>query len=105
MTTRHELPQRRRAETFELAYGGLAKAHTITVGFYPDGHVGEVFINGGKSGEQVEGIAHDGAVLLSMALQHGVDLATIKHAMTRDEQGQSSSIIGAVVDVLENDHG
>lgn len=102
-TTRRALPQRRNCETFDVDYGGLNKHHTVTVGFYDDGTPGEVFIDGGKSGEQVQAIAHDGAVLLSMALQHGVSLDTIRHAITRDGQGQPSSIVGVVVDRLAKD--
>jgi hypothetical protein len=45
--TRRILPQRRYSETFEIAFGGLNRAHTITVGFYVEGSVGEVFVNGG----------------------------------------------------------
>src|SRR5260370_14668808 len=97
---RRILPQRRSCETFEIDYGGLAKSHTITLGFYEDGALGEVFINGGKSGELVEAIARDGAVMLSMALQYGAELDNIKSAITRDEQGAPSSIVGAVVDRL-----
>jgi hypothetical protein len=100
MTERRELPMRRRCETFEIDFGGLSRAHTVTVGYYEDGRPGEVFINGGRSGEQVEAIARDGAVLLSMALQHGVALDTIRHAITRDGQGAAQSIVGAVVDRL-----
>jgi hypothetical protein len=100
MTVRRELPMRRRCETFEISFGGLTKSHTVSVGYYDDGSPGEVFITGGKSGEQVEAIARDGAVLLSMALQHGVSLQTIAHAVTRDGQGAPSSIVGAVVDRL-----
>jgi len=97
---RRILPQRRAAETFDLAFGGLNRSHTITLGFYEDGALGEIFINGGKSGEVVEAIARDGAVILSLALQYGADLANIRAAITRDEQGAPSSIIGAVLDRL-----
>jgi hypothetical protein len=97
---RRTLPQRRSCETFEVEFGGLRHAHTVTIGFYDSGAIGEVFINGGKSGEQVEAIAHDGAVLLSLALQYGADLANIQSAIKRDGQGQPTSIIGAVVDRL-----
>jgi len=97
MNERHALPARRRCETFELDYGGLKKSHVITVGFYDEGNIGEVFINGGKSGEVVEAIARDGAVLLSLAFQHGATLDTIKHAITRDGQDAPQSIIGVVV--------
>lgn len=99
---RRPLPMRRHSETFVLPFGGLAKGHTVTVGFYADGEPGEVFIDGGKSGEQVSAIARDGAILLSMCLQHGVDLQTIAHAVTRDGQGAPSSIVGAVVDRLRS---
>lgn len=99
--TRVTLPQRRHAETFEIAFGGLNKSYSVTVGYYAD-HctVGEIFINGGKSGEAVEAIARDGAVLLSLALQHGVPIETISHAITRDGHGEPSTIVGAVIDRL-----
>lgn len=100
MTHRRLLPMRRYSETFDLEFGGLSKCHTVTVGFYNDRLPGEVFIDAGKSGEQVAAIARDAAVLLSMALQHGVALETIKHAVTRDSQEVPSSIVGAVVDRL-----
>jgi hypothetical protein len=92
------LPQRRQAETFDLDFGGLAKAHTITIGFYEDGSIGEVFINGGKSGEIVEAMARDAAVILSMALQFGANLEDVQKAITRDGQDDAQSIIGVVVD-------
>lgn len=99
--TRTALPQRRYSETFEIDFGGLLKSYSVTVGFYADPRkVGEVFISGGKSGEAVEAIARDGAVLLSLALQHGAPLDTIAHAVTRDGQGAPSTIVGAVVDRL-----
>jgi hypothetical protein len=117
MTHRRILPQRRSCETFDLAFGGLSRCHTITIGYYDDGSLGEVFINGGKSGELVDAIAHDSAVLLSMALQHGVPLETIRSAIKRNEQGEPSTIVGCVIDRLtemqpaqlrhntEEDHG
>jgi hypothetical protein len=100
MRERRVLRQRRACVTFNLAFGGLNRDHTITVGFFDDGTIGEVFINGGKSGEAVEAIARDGAVLLSLALQYGADLQNIKSAITRDGQGNPQSIIGVVVDRL-----
>jgi hypothetical protein len=92
MSERRILPQRRSCETFEIDFGGLARSHTITLG--------EVFINGGKSGELVEAIARDGAVVLSLALQYGAELDNIRSAITRDAQGAPTSIIGAVLDQL-----
>jgi hypothetical protein len=101
--TRRTLPQRRACETFEVSFGGLAKSHTITLGFYEDGALGEVFINAGKSGELVEAIARDGAVILSLALQYGADIENIRSAVTRDALGEPTSIMGAVIDQLSGD--
>jgi hypothetical protein len=100
LTERRALPMRRRCETMQIDFGGLMKSHVITIGYYDDGSIGEVFINSGRSGEPVEAIARDGAVVLSVALQYGASLDTIRHAVTRDDQGQPTSIVGAVVDHL-----
>lgn len=100
MTERRTLPNRRAAETFDLTFGGVDRRYAVSVGYYEDGSLGEVFISGGKSGEQVEAIARDGAVVLSLALQYGASLQSIASAITCDEQGNPSSIVGAVVDRL-----
>lgn len=100
MGERRILPQRRRAETFEIGWGGFDKRFAVTLGFYDDGALGEVFITGGKSGEAVEAIARDAAVVLSLALQYGADIENVASAITRDSTEAPSSILGAVVDEL-----
>lgn len=100
---REVLPNRRYGETFELTHGGQNAVFQITTGRYPaaqNHRVGEVFICGSKSGTAFEAVARDGAILLSLALQHGVALETIKHAITREADGAASTIVGAVVDKL-----
>lgn len=96
--TRRILPQRRRAETFAIVCRN--QPVTITAGFYPDGTVGEVFIDTGKSGADLAHVARDAAVVISLALQHGTPLAAIKHAITRNGAGEAVSILGATVDRL-----
>ena len=96
--TRRLLPERRRAETFALT--ACNQTITITTGFYADGRLGEVFIGIGKSGTDLASVARDAGVLLSLALQHGVDVATVAHAITRDSSGAAASILGAIVDAL-----
>src|SRR5262249_10543421 len=91
---RRTLPQRRGAETFDMRFWD--QQFTVTVGFYADGTPGEVFIDGCKTGNDIHAIARDGAVLVSLALQHGVTLETIHHAITRDNSGAAASILGAV---------
>lgn len=98
MTDRIALPARRAAETVELQHGGKNARFTVTFGYYEDRRLGEIFISGAKAGSEVEAVARDGAVLLSIALQYGVPIETIKGAITRNLDGTPSTIIGAVVD-------
>lgn len=95
---RQVLPQRRAAETFDLRFWN--QNFTITIGRYPDGAVGEVFIDGGKTGQDLQSTARDAAVVLSLAMQHGTPIETIRHAVTRSGAGEAASILGAVVDAL-----
>jgi hypothetical protein len=101
--TRRRLQQRRRAETFDLLCRN--QMVTVTAGFYADDTLGEVFISIGKSGTDIASVARDAGVLLSLALQHGVDVATISHAITRDSSGAAASILGAIVDAIADGDG
>lgn len=103
MTERSVLPNRRSGENFELHHGGQNTSFVITTGRYPNGSIGEVFITGSKSGTAFEAVARDGAILLSLCLQHGVPLEIIRHAITREADGAPSTIVGAVVDRLTED--
>lgn len=99
MTTRRTLPQRRHSETFSIRFWN-DRFH-ITVGYYDDHATpGEVFIAGSKSGVQLDSVCRDGAVLLSLAMQHGVSIETIAGAITRNTDGSPSTIVGAIVDRL-----
>ena len=64
----------------------------MTVGFFEDGTPGEVFIGSSKTGGDVEAIARDAGVTISLALQHGVGIEAIQHAVTRDSHGAPASI-------------
>lgn len=103
---RNVLPQRRYSETFNLSFA--SEKYQVTVGFYDNGAPGEVFINrirdkaAAKLGEQLECVCRDSAILLSLALQHGVSVETIKHAITRNGAGEPSTIVGAIIDCLED---
>jgi hypothetical protein len=63
--------------------------------------ISEVFINCGKAGTQSETLARDSAVLLSLALQYGVPIEAIRHALTRNSDGSASGPIGTLVDLME----
>src|ERR1700691_4972238 len=100
MSTRRILPQRRSAETFQLRFWN--QPVTVTVGYYEDGTPGEIFVDAGKSGQDVQSTARDAAIVLSLALQHGATVATIQHAVTRSGNGEAASILGAIIDQLSD---
>ena len=60
---RRTLPQRRAAETFDLRFWN--QLFTVTVGFYADGTPGEVFIDGCKTGQDIQSTARDRQAVLA----------------------------------------
>jgi hypothetical protein len=95
---RRTLPQRRASETFDLRFWN--QNFTVSIGRYPDGMIGEVFIDGGKTGQDIQSTARDAAVVISLALQHGTPIEAIRHAVTRNGSGEAASLLGATVDRL-----
>ena|SRR5262249_3837914 len=95
---RERLPNRRLGETFELEVAGLR--YTATVGRFPDGRVGEVFLNNHKSNSAADVNAMDAAIVFSIAVQYGADIETIRRALCRDSLGRASGPLGAALDRL-----
>ena len=100
MTAREPLPNRRYCETVKLRHGNGRAAYHVTIGRYEDGRLGEIFISTNQVGTAIDAMARDLAVLISLSLQHGCALETIKHAITREANGEPATIAGAVVDKL-----
>jgi ribonucleoside-diphosphate reductase alpha chain len=99
--TRERLPNRRLAETFDLEVGGLR--YTATVGRFPDGKIGEIFLNNHKSNSAADANARDAAIVFSIAVQHGADPDAIRRALCRDAQGRASGPLGTALDRIVGD--
>jgi hypothetical protein len=93
---RDRLPNRRHAET--IAFERDGSRYHMTVGYFPDGRVGEVFLNADRADSLLDVLASDAAILTSLALQHGCSLQEITHALKRDSRGVAASPIGAALD-------
>lgn len=96
--TRRRLPNRRNSEIREFEVAGFR--YIACVGRYPDGSPAEIFINAAKTGSELERSARDGAVLASLALQHGIPLETLRRALSRTESGKPDSALCFVLDEL-----
>src|SRR6202044_1928977 len=84
-SVRHKLQAERASITHKFKVGD--HEGYITVGLYPDGEPGELFITMAKEGSTVSGLMDSFALATSIALQHGVPLKLLceKFAHTRFE--------------------
>jgi ribonucleoside-diphosphate reductase alpha chain len=82
---RHRLPDERQAITHKFSIAG--HEGYVTVGLYPDGLPGEIFIVMAKEGSVVSGLVDSFATAVSIALQYGVPLKVLvdKFVHTRFE--------------------
>ena len=82
---RHRLQAERASITHKFSIAG--HEGYITVGLYPTGQPGEIFIKMAKEGSTVSGLMDAFATSISLALQHGVPLRVLceKFAHTRFE--------------------
>ena len=70
---RRRLPKSRRSQTFEFRVADCKGF--VTVGEYPDGRPGEIFVKVSKQGSTLAGIMDAFAISLSHGLQYGVPLS------------------------------
>ena len=76
--TRERLPRTRSSRTFEFRVADCKGF--VTVGEYPDGRPGEMFIRVSKQGSTMAGIMDAFAISVSHGLQYGVPLRAFVHA-------------------------
>jgi ribonucleoside-diphosphate reductase alpha chain len=84
-SVRHKLQEERASITHKFKVGD--HEGYITVGLYPNGEPGELFVKMAKEGSTVSGLMDSFALAVSLALQHGVPLKVFceKFAHTRFE--------------------
>ncbi len=102
---RHRLPSERAAVTHKFDIAG--HEGYITVGLYPDGQPGEIFLKMAKEGSTVSGLMDTFATSVSLALQYGVPLKDLvnKFAHVRFEPSgftgnQEIPIAKSIVDYI-----
>lgn len=74
-TRRERLPDERRSITHQFKIEGV-KVY-LTVGLYPDGRQGEMFMVMAKEGSTMSGLLDAFAKMFSLALQYGVPIDVI----------------------------
>ncbi len=109
---RRRLPNRRPAETQDLAINGMRL--TATIGFDAEGRPAEVFLSGAKDGSTMAAILDDASVVISVALQHDIPAAALAKSVSRlpvatlappfrrigRNSASAASVIGAALDLI-----
>lgn len=79
--TRKPMPPERESVTRKMRIGKELKCY-CTVGLYEDGKPGELFLTVDKEGTLTRGLSHALALMISLALQHGVPIEKIAEKLT-----------------------
>jgi hypothetical protein len=96
--TRRRLPNKRHAET--IAFQRDGSRYQLTAGYFPDGRLGEVFINADRADSLLDVLMSDAAIAVSLALQYGAPIDELRHALKRDGRGEPASPIGAALELV-----
>jgi ribonucleoside-diphosphate reductase alpha chain len=107
-SSRKRLPNRRECFTETIEIGG--RRYEAGVGFAADGETREIFLSGPRIGSDMAFILADIAIVVALAMQHGIPAATFAASMSRlaapgDIHGdlpatQPASVIGVALDLL-----
>jgi ribonucleoside-diphosphate reductase alpha chain len=72
---RHRLPDERASLTHHFSIAG--HEGYLTVGLYPNGQPGEIFVRMAKEGSTIAGLMECFGTVVSVSLQHGVPLKVL----------------------------
>ena len=96
------MPDRRPSITRTIQWAG--KEFSVSIGYWLDGRPGEIFMDGPKTGSDMRAILADACVVISLALQHGIEPSALAHSLARvpvsETESAPASVLGAVVEVL-----
>jgi hypothetical protein len=96
--TRERLAHRRKHELFEIE--SMNMRFTASASRYPDGRIGELFMDNHKQGSAIGTLVRDMAIAFSFAVQHGADPEAIRLALCRNSQGEALGPLGVALDLL-----
>jgi hypothetical protein len=97
--TRKALPNRREHESIEFMFRN--QVFWAGVGRNTDGSLAEVFMQNEKIQNDLAHDNRDAFVVLSIALQHGIDPEVIRRACSRHESGEATGVVGYFLDLMQ----
>jgi hypothetical protein len=95
------LPNRRHAERLTFYHDGAQFQGTLGFANLEAALPSEVFLDGGKPGSSLNALCRDFAVVVSIALQYGTPLETMRQAVTRlNDDGLAAGPGGMLLDLI-----
>ena len=96
MSERERLPNRRAAVAVEFIHNN--RRWTMTTSGFADGRLGELFLDAGKV-DALSEMARESAIVVSLALQCGCSIETLRHAL----DGRSAGPLGSALALIDGE--
>ncbi len=100
--TRTKLVNRRINETFSIQ-NVMGSKFYCSVGYDDKEKIKEMFYTArGKSGSDMDGLLYDLGVLVSIALQNGIEMTELLESCCKNEDGSFASPVGQALEVAKS---
>ena len=102
-STRKVPPNRRASETITFKWppnSHRAPTYFVSSSKSNMGTIFEVFVASARPSSPMADVIRDASIIISLALQHGVSVNTLRHSITRLNDNTAASIIGAALDLI-----
>src|ERR1700757_2861133 len=89
-------PNRRTSETLTFKWPAnsyKAPTYFVSSSKSDDGTIYEIFVASARPSSPTADVIRDASIIISLALQHGVDINAIRHSITRLNDNSAASII------------
>jgi hypothetical protein len=96
-------PNRRASETITFkwpANSHRAPTYFVSSSKSDNGSIYEIFVASARPSSPMADVIRDASIIISLALQHGVDINTLRHSITRLNDNSAASIIGRALDLI-----
>jgi len=101
---RRKLPARRASQN--LNFSVMNNDYVASIGYYPDGRIGDVFVRSGKAGSHSSILLLEASIALSVAFQFGARAEDMRRAMPHVSRvgdkalGEPEGPIGTLLTIL-----
>jgi hypothetical protein len=103
LSVRKAPPNRRQSETltFKWPPNSLrSPTYFVSSSKSDAGTIYEIFVASARPSSPMADVIRDASIIISLALQHGVSIDTLRHSITRLNDNSAASIIGAALDLV-----